>query len=278
MSGGTETAAVAGSSWGSIVGPVTVPKHKKREGYGVTTGQPEAELSILIADDDGTNRDALHRALTEAGCRVAAVGDGASAVERAAQSVFDVALVHIDLPILNGAQCREAIAGLPGRHSQVAVIALLPQGSNPAQRPRQLLEGFADVLSLPLEVEGLLARLRDLAPTTDVTPAVDMDHLHRYTLGDTDLEQELFEAFLPSAGRYIEQLSGTLNDGDWSRTAHALKGAARGIGAFDLGELAARAEAEPPADSARSAMIADLRTALRAVERFIADRMQRPSS
>lgn len=235
----------------------------------------EAPLRVLLAEADEAIRGAVRAVLDAAGCRVVEVGDGASAVERAAQSVFDLVLVHVDLPVLNGAQCREAIAGLPGGHGRAAVLALLPEGSNPAQRPRQLLEGFAGVFDLPLDPAGLGERLRALAPRAGSAPAVDLDHLQRYTLGDETLEQELFEAFLPSAGRYIDQLSGTLNDNDWSRTAHALKGAARGIGAFDLGELAARAEAEPPAGAERDARIAELRAALAAVERFVTARLKR---
>lgn len=238
----------------------------------MTGGADTTALRVLLAAGDEAAQAATRAALDAVGCRVVEASDGASAVERAAQSVFDLVLVHVDLPVLNGAQCREAIAGLPGGHGRAAVLALLPAGSNPAQRPRQLLEGFAGVLDLPLDTDGLDERLRELAPRAGGAPAVDLEHLHRYTLGDMALEAELFEAFLPSAGRYVEQLSGTLNDDDWSRTAHALKGAARGIGAFDLGELAARAEAEPPAGSDRNARIAELRAALSAVERFVTQR------
>ena len=110
-----------------------------------------APLRVLLADADAAARTALGATLAAVGCRVVEVGDGASAVERAAQSVFDVVLVHVDLPVLNGAQCREAIAGLPGGHGRAAVVALLPIGSNPAQRPRQLLEGFADVLPVAVK-------------------------------------------------------------------------------------------------------------------------------
>lgn len=242
---------------------------------GRTAAAPPLRV-LLAADDDGA-RATARAALDGAGCRVVEAGDGATAVERAAQSVFDLVLVHVDLPVLNGAQCREAIAGLPGGHGRAAVLALLPAGSNPAQRPRQLLEGFVDVLDLPLDPADLGARLRALAPRAGGAPAVDLEHLRRYTLGEAALETELFEAFLPSAGRYIEQLSGTLNDDDWSRTAHALKGAARGIGAFDLGELAARVEAEPPAGAERDTRIAELRAALAAVERFVAARRKAAS-
>ena len=230
-------------------------------------------LRVLLADADVAARDALKEALEERGCAVTAVGDGAAAVESAVHAVFDVVLMHVDLPVLNGAQCRAAIAGLPGRNGRAAVAALLPAGANPAQRVRQRLEGFAEVFDLPLDAAAIAPKLRALAPKASAAPAVDMTHLQRYTLGDAALETALFDEFLPSAARYIEQLSGTLNDDDWSRTAHALKGAARGIGAFDLGDLAARAEAEaPPTDQARSTMIADLRGALRAVERFVLDR------
>jgi len=76
----------------------------------------------------------------------------------------------------------------------------------------------------------------------DVKREIDLDHLEKYVAGDVALRDEILETFsdqLKSLGRqfHIDQ-----TDGDWRDTAHAMKGAARGVGAWTIGALCEDAE------------------------------------
>ncbi|MEN6543413.1 Hpt domain-containing protein [Parvibaculum sp.] len=104
--------------------------------------------------------------------------------------------------------------------------------------------------------------------TVKSTPALDLDHLAQYTLGNRDLEAELLGLFRSQAQLYLDRLGDAADDKEWRDAAHSLKGSARGLGAFALGDIAE--EAERMVDRARrAAMIERLRAAIAAVNLYI---------
>jgi len=83
-------------------------------------------------------------------------------------------------------------------------------------------------------------------------PIVDLGHLARYTGGDAALNAEILKLFDGQANELVARLRAILAARDaksWRETVHTLKGAARGIGAFALGDAAAAAEPIDPADA-----------------------------
>ena len=88
---------------------------------------------------------------------------------------------------------------------------------------------------------------------------IDLVHLARYTGGDRDLNCEVFRLFSDHCVQSLRSLRTLLNTADgkgWRDTAHALKGAAMGIGAFALAECAGAAEAmEPRTEPAHAANV-----------------------
>ncbi|HEY5346939.1 MAG TPA: Hpt domain-containing protein [Rhizomicrobium sp.] len=78
---------------------------------------------------------------------------------------------------------------------------------------------------------------------------VDMDHLARYTGGDSTLNAEILKLFDAQITEMVGQLGSILEARDarkWREVTHTIKGAARGIGAFGMGEAAAVAEPIDP--------------------------------
>ena len=88
---------------------------------------------------------------------------------------------------------------------------------------------------------------------------VDLIHLARYTGGDTSLNAEILQMFAGQAGELVARLSGLLAAPDakaWRELNHTIKGAARGVGAFALADVAAKAEPlDPAANNAEAAAI-----------------------
>ncbi len=104
--------------------------------------------------------------------------------------------------------------------------------------------------------------------------AVDLAHLARYTGGDTALNAEILRLFDNQASELVVRLQSILEARDaksWKQVTHTLKGAARGIGAFGLGDAAAAAEPIDPSSDAQtaSAALADLQDKTSAVQFFI---------
>jgi HPt (histidine-containing phosphotransfer) domain-containing protein len=71
--------------------------------------------------------------------------------------------------------------------------------------------------------------------------AVDFSYLESFTAGDVGVVLEVLDLFAGQARSQLEALSAGAPDG-WREMAHTIKGAARGIGANRLGDLADKAE------------------------------------
>jgi HPt (histidine-containing phosphotransfer) domain-containing protein len=104
--------------------------------------------------------------------------------------------------------------------------------------------------------------------------AVDLNHLDRYTGGDVSLNAEILRLFDSQANELVQQLQNIIEARDaksWRVAIHTLKGAARGIGAFSLGDAAAAAEPIDPASDCKTASAAfhDLQSKTGAVRIFI---------
>jgi HPt (histidine-containing phosphotransfer) domain-containing protein len=103
--------------------------------------------------------------------------------------------------------------------------------------------------------------------------AVDLAHLARYTGGDVALNAEVLRLFDSQASELVERLQSIIDARDtqsWKTITHTLKGAARGIGAFGLGDAAAAAEPIDPSDSkTASAALAVLQNQTHDVQFFI---------
>lgn len=113
-------------------------------------------------------------------------------------------------------------------------------------------------------------------PVMAVSTPIDMSHLARYTGGDRTLNTEILKLFNGQLNDMVGQLLTVLQQRDvrrWREVTHTLKGAARGVGAFAVGEAAAAAEPIDPSQSQDRAIqvIEVLRVEGEAVQAFIAD-------
>jgi HPt (histidine-containing phosphotransfer) domain-containing protein len=86
-------------------------------------------------------------------------------------------------------------------------------------------------------------RIRSATADPASMPALDREHLARYTLGDEALEREVLGLFEVDTPQRIEALRQARTDQEWKLAAHTLKGAGRALGAWRLANSAAAAEA-----------------------------------
>src|SRR5476651_2219867 len=102
---------------------------------------------------------------------------------------------------------------------------------------------------------------------------IDLEQLARYTGGDATVNAEILRLFDTQANDLVERLQTILDARDaksWKEVTHTIKGAARGIGAFEMADAAAHCEPIDLADRQNaSTAIAILRTHSQAVQAFI---------
>ena len=114
--------------------------------------------TVLVADDDRAIRESLARALELEGYRVVGVDDGVQALTRARREAFDVLVLDVMMPGLDGlGVCRV----LRADGSRVPVLMLTARVETP-DRVAGLDAGADDYLPKPFELPELMARIRAL--------------------------------------------------------------------------------------------------------------------
>jgi CheY-like chemotaxis protein/signal transduction histidine kinase len=113
---------------------------------------------ILIVDDNATNRMVAEALCEMFDCTSEQVADGVEAVEAAANGHFDLILMDIRMPRMDGIAATRAIRALPGPVSQIPIVALTAN-ADPADVRAYLEAGMNDVVEKPIKADRLLTVL-----------------------------------------------------------------------------------------------------------------------
>jgi signal transduction histidine kinase/CheY-like chemotaxis protein len=111
---------------------------------------------VLLVDDHPMNRELGHALLTLAGCDVSTANDGAEALAAAGLGGFDLILMDVHMPGMDGLAAARAIRALPGPQASVPIIALSADAL-PEQIARCRAAGMNDHVAKPIRREELLA-------------------------------------------------------------------------------------------------------------------------
>jgi two-component system response regulator MprA len=139
-----------------------------RRGSGGVRHDGGVPPRVLIADDDRAIRDALRRALALNGYQVTAVADGVEALAAARREAFDVLVLDVMMPGVDGlGVCRVLRAD-----GDATPILMLTARVETSDRVAGLDAGADDYLAKPFELDELLARLRALLRRAALPSAV----------------------------------------------------------------------------------------------------------
>ncbi|WP_374574226.1 ATP-binding protein [Phenylobacterium sp.] len=118
-------------------------------------GAAQADLRILIADDNATNRLVAETLCGMFGCACESVEDGEQAVEAARTGRFDLILMDVKMPNLDGVEATRRIRALPGDPASVPILALTAN-ADPWDAASYLAQGMDGVVEKPIKAERLL--------------------------------------------------------------------------------------------------------------------------
>lgn len=237
---------------------------------------PARACRVLVVDDNSINRKVAMRMLAKIGASVEEAAGGEEAVREWARGGFDLILMDVQMPGMDGYQATEAIrAGEARRGGHVPIIALTAHAL-PEDRRRCLACGMDEYLSKPVRleelarmVESIMAAREESAmqPTPEREP-LDRARLDEVSGGDVEFERELLGEFLNGAPKLLAEAAASAGGEDLPRglrAAHTLKGSAASVGAMPLSEAAREVEMayreSRPQDAAPFLQLAEVRLA-----------------
>jgi CheY-like chemotaxis protein len=228
---------------------------------------------ILIADDNATNREVGLNILRKLGLSADAVADGAEALKSLESIPYDLVLMDVRMPVMDG---MEATRQIRNSHSAVLNhnIPIIAMTANAMKSDEEscLAAGMNGFVPKPVSTIALQNALKKWLPVVDTQidaqiPAA-ADQLARPRAeedepvvfdragvlarleGDKELAMVVIEAFLEDAPRQIQELKNLAMRGDSAasgRLAHSIRGAAANVGGERLRKVAT--EMEKAADS-----------------------------
>ncbi|NMB73878.1 MAG: response regulator [Myxococcales bacterium] len=112
-----------------------------------------AGMGVLLAEDDETNRRLTVLMLERLGCRVMAVGDGKAAVEALQREAFDVVLIDIQMPVMDGVEATRRMRELVASGAIARLPPVVAMTAHTAYTDESLRErlGMAGVLVKPFQ-------------------------------------------------------------------------------------------------------------------------------
>jgi two-component system sensor histidine kinase RpfC len=231
--------------------------------YSHLVAAPHQGLSILIAEDNETNRIVLQGILERAGHRVTIVGDGEAALDalESPDQHFDLMILDKNMPGRSGLDVFRAYRFMVPRNPIPGII--LSADATPEALLACKEAGVDAYLTKPVETHRLLATIAQLskraecateetapanqeANTTsfDVDSLVDVAKLRALLDlgGDSSFFEDLVAGFLRDSRRSLQKMAAALQDRDYPmlrEAIHALRGSASELGATHLVALCA---------------------------------------
>ena len=204
------------------------------------TPTPGPEVYVLLVEDNIVNQKVAQHLLRELGCRVEVATNGQEAVERTAAIDYDLVLMDVQMPVMNGLDATRAIR----QRDPTSPLPIVAMTAHAHARDRQecLDAGMDDHISKPVLQPDLQETIRrfvthrhgnpDAGPSpaeqpVDASLPCDLRWLQNNYATDDHVLRSLIRMFLERATELVEQMREATNAGDLDalgRYAHALKG------------------------------------------------------
>jgi two-component system sensor histidine kinase/response regulator len=213
---------------------------------------------VLLVEDNALNQQLASELLSDAGLWVDIAENGQVAISQVQKSDYDLVLMDMQMPVLDGLNATRAIRALPGKRD-LPIVAMTANALL-ADRERCREAGMVDVVVKPIEPDVLFrtllrwieptgvapvaagSRAAAVAPQVDLNLAgVDVAAGLRRVLGKHSLYLELLHRFLAGQCHLLSQLRAALAVGELDKAellAHSCKGVSATIGADTVAQAA----------------------------------------
>jgi PAS domain S-box-containing protein len=226
----------------------------------------DLSFKILLAEDNPVNQEIAVSVLVDAGHEVDVVENGREALTAVVDGNYDVVLMDVHMPEMDGIEATKAIRALDDDKKDIPIIALTANAMV-GDRERYLASGMNDYISKPFDPDRLLSSLVTSVHGIDINPArqiettdtsqppvnevsgavsvLDYKIIDPIKLGKPDLWRRLVDIYLRNSPDNLETIEQAIVNKDFSAVemaAHTLKSSSANLGALPLSDLCQKAE------------------------------------
>ncbi len=217
-----------------------MPQSTEQDIFKQPVNDIEQSLNILVAEDSPNNQLLIKIVLKKLGHTATLVGDGQQAVDAISKQDFDLVLMDIHMPVMDGEAAYEKIRTF----SDVPIVALTADVIEGAEN-RFLKHGFDAYLRKPIEIDKLKHTIAYLSTKSEEALEAEQPNIRNpnsndlIDILDNDLVQELsaslnedeikilFQGFWIELEKDVENIISAFKNRDWEKQkaiAHKMKG------------------------------------------------------
>ncbi len=221
-------------------------------------------IRILIVEDNDINRLVINKLMKDWDVEIHNAVNGEDAIKRIKAEDFDVVLLDIEMPVMNGYQCiREIRTSLPEGKCNIPVMAMTAHATK-EEREKCLNLGMNDYLSKPFDPEDLKAKINALTGiaqqaitaepltenfaevATEEAPRItNLDYVRELSEDNDEFFREFLELFINTTPETLENLNRSIKASDWEgvrQAAHKMKPSLNYLGMTTTRETAVKVE------------------------------------
>ncbi|MEJ2194676.1 MAG: ATP-binding protein [Ignavibacteriaceae bacterium] len=213
-----------------------------------------AKYNILLAEDNLINQKVTVKLLQAAGYRSFAVNNGGEAVKAMKDGDYDLILMDIQMPVVDGFSATGQIRNFNNDKKDVPIIAITAHALI-GDREKCLKAGMSDYLSKPIiakELISMIDRLLEVNKTSNPEPKLDesvqknntsfdFERLKQVSDDDHNFEKDLLSSYIKDMEEKCQELSDMIVERDMEKIlslTHTIKGASYTVGAKLIGDEA----------------------------------------
>jgi PAS domain S-box-containing protein len=210
------------------------------------------KFKVLLAEDNLINQKVTIKILSTFGFNVTAVSDGQEALNAVSSGNFDIILMDLQMPKVDGFKATEKIRNLQNANRDIPIIALTAHALL-GDKEKCFDAGMTDYISKPVSGQDLVKKIDVLLNIQtddsiqanelkhDTSPLLDKDRLKDVSLGDSEFEKDILTTYLTDINEKYKSLLEFISKHDIGKIVeivHAIKGSSYSIGAARVGDEA----------------------------------------
>ncbi len=244
--------------------PFDHPDPAELEAHHAVSEEPESridsDLKILVVEDNDINRLVINKIMKDWGVKPDNAVNGRDALEKIRNNTYDIILMDIEMPEMNGYQCiREIRLALPQPKCNVPVMAMTAH-ANKKERDKCIGLGMDDYISKPFDPFDLKQKIVALSkktmggtceiPQQETEPVktsklTNLDYLRELSENNESFFKDFINLFLTNTPETLNDLNTNLEKQNWEgvrQAAHKVKPSLNYLGLKDAQKVAATIE------------------------------------